>query len=493
MSNLITKAYPTLYKLTANKKLYIWKIYVTHEQSTDTVKLFTEHGAIDGVQVPHMREIKEGKRKLTKFEQGCAEAQSKWQTKKDKECCLEYEDAQYLINITKNAENAVNTKSKTIAKTIAKSCKSASTKSIKINTKAIKVIDENENDENDENDSDAENDSSKVPTINIKAFNFATIRPMLAKTFDPKSAKKTAKKSRTEIIYPAKCQRKLDGIRCMAYLHKNDNDNGDNSIILMSRNGNEMYNFEHIREELLDNILFTTHPNICLDGELYTQDLPFEIISGMSRLKKIEIECDTGGKTAKNVKNAKNAKNAKYAEDFPKIHYHIYDCIDINNLYIPFKERIALLRKIFEPKMSQTSSIHIVVTEDLENIENVKPMHDKYVAEGYEGIMIRNNDSPYELQKRSAHLQKYKEFMEEEFAISGYHEGDGDDIDTIIWDCTTKDGKTFAVRPKGTREYRKELLENADKYIGKQLTVIFQEWTKDNIPRFPVGKAIRME
>ena len=33
--------------------------------------------------------------------------------------------------------------------------------------------------------------------------------------------------------------------------------------------------------------------------------------------------------------------------------------------------------------------------------------------------------------------------------------------------------------------------DNGDKYIGKKLTVIYQELTEDGKPRFPVGKAIR--
>ena len=43
----------------------------------------------------------------------------------------------------------------------------------------------------------------------------------------------------------------------------------------------------------------------------------------------------------------------------------------------------------------------------------------------------------------------------------------------------------------GTREQRKEMFENGKNYIGKLLTVRFQEWSKDKIPRFPVGVQIR--
>ena len=38
---------------------------------------------------------------------------------------------------------------------------------------------------------------------------------------------------------------------------------------------------------------------------------------------------------------------------------------------------------------------------------------------------------------------------------------------------------------------KKKLFENGDDYVGKLLTVVYQELTDDGLPRFPVGKAIR--
>jgi hypothetical protein len=61
----------------------------------------------------------------------------------------------------------------------------------------------------------------------------------------------------------------------------------------------------------------------------------------------------------------------------------------------------------------------------------------------------------------------------------------------VIWECETKDGKPFSVRPRGTFESRKELYLEADKYIGKKLTILFKGYTEDGKPREPVGKAIR--
>jgi DNA ligase-1 len=81
--------------------------------------------------------------------------------------------------------------------------------------------------------------------------------------------------------------------------------------------------------------------------------------------------------------------------------------------------------------------------------------------------------------------------LENEFEIIGFHEGEGDDIGTVIWECKIDDLKIFSVKPKGSREIRRDYFLNAANYIGKKLTVIYQEMTADGIPRFPVGKEIR--
>jgi DNA ligase-1 len=95
---------------------------------------------------------------------------------------------------------------------------------------------------------------------------------------------------------------------------------------------------------------------------------------------------------------------------------------------------------------------------------------------------------------------KYKKFEDGEFEVCGYEEANGEDSGTIIWECyyVNSQGKKerFKVRPKGSREFRRELFENAVKnfkkmYLGQLLTVRFQEISKDGCPRFPVGIGIR--
>lgn len=289
------------------------------------------------------------------------------------------------------------------------------------------------------------------------------VRPMLANKFSIDAYKKNSKAYK--IPFPAFIQKKYDGIRCISYLK-------NNKVILESRKGIEFENFNVLKEQLYE--LFKTKPaNFYLDGELYSEIVEFQVISGLIRLSE------------------KKATPADVKE-INKIEYHIYDCIDLNDLSLGYGDRYDILINLYNiVKLNKNNLIKLVETIEVHKVEDVKKYHDEFVADGYEGLMVRDKKGPYEIQKRSKYLQKYKEFMEEEYKIIGFHEGSGDEKGAIVWDCITSDGKSFAVRPKGTFETRQQLYDNGDKYIGKKLTVIFQELTSDGIPRFPVGKDIR--
>jgi ATP-dependent DNA ligase len=130
-------------------------------------------------------------------------------------------------------------------------------------------------------------------------------------------------------------------------------------------------------------------------------------------------------------------------------------------------------------------------TDVANNLEDIKRLHAEYVADGYEGLILRNKAGLYKVGHRSADLQKYKEFMDDEYKIVGFKEGDGVEKGCVIWVCETKKGQTFSVRPRGTHEERIEAFKKASSQVGKKLTVRFQELTDDGLPRFPVGLAIR--
>ena len=135
--------------------------------------------------------------------------------------------------------------------------------------------------------------------------------------------------------------------------------------------------------------------------------------------------------------------------------------------------------------------ICLVETTEAKTVAEFKAEFGRFIEAGYEGIMLRNKGGMYRCNYRSHDLQKYKEFEEDEFRITGFTQGDGRDKGTVIWVCETKEGKEFTVRPRGTMESRRKLFETGQKYVGKMLTVIYQELTEEGKPRFPVGKDVR--
>jgi ATP-dependent DNA ligase len=45
--------------------------------------------------------------------------------------------------------------------------------------------------------------------------------------------------------------------------------------------------------------------------------------------------------------------------------------------------------------------------------EGLQAKHDEYVAQGYEGIMLRNKAGKYAVGHRSSDLQKFKKFLDD--------------------------------------------------------------------------------
>jgi len=275
-------------------------------------------------------------------------------------------------------------------------------------------------------------------------LDLSKIRPMLANKYENK---------KKHIKYPCYVQPKLDGIRCLAYKKNNE-------IILMSRNNKLFANLDHIKTILLKNDF-----DYILDGELFTKNLEFGEISGLVR-KEILDKDDS--------------------EKIKKIQYHVYDIININNMNQGFNERFQILNNFIK----NNKIINIVKTEICDSHSSILEKYDNYVKDDYEGIMIRNFNGKYKLNYRSNDLLKLKPFHDADYKIVNFKEGDGRDKGCVIWICENKNKQEFNVRPKGTLEERRKLFKNGSKYIGKLLTVRFQE-IMDDIPRFGVGITIR--
>ena len=167
-----------------------------------------------------------------------------------------------------------------------------------------------------------------------------------------------------------------------------------------------------------------------------------------------------------------------------KLKFHVFDFFDLKKLDMTFEERWEKVKSL------KNSHYEYVETTLVMLRDHVPMMHEKHVKEGHEGTMIREASSVYEVGQRSNYLLKHKDFQTEEYPIVDVKEGSGREVGTAIWVCKVGE-QHFSVRPEGTLEVRRKFLEEKDKYIGKQLTVRFQNLTALGVPRFPVGVVVR--
>lgn len=271
---------------------------------------------------------------------------------------------------------------------------------------------------------------------------FAPPLPMLAHDYN---------KRKKDMKFPCFAQRKLDGVRCIAAVGQG----------LFSRNGKPLSPLlGHIVQELQ-----TLPSGVVLDGELYSDTLSFQEIVGLVK-RKVTTDADT-------VK----------ARD---IYLCAYDQVLDGK---GFEERYLHLQSLIVPTLK---CIRLLETVVCASEEDLKRLHSEYVSEGYEGIILRNKRGLYNVSHRSVDLQKYKEFEDAEYEVTGFKEGDGTEKGCVIWICRLPSSDVeFAVRPRGTHDERARAFLTASSMIGKKLNVRYQELTDDGLPRFPVGICFR--
>lgn len=249
------------------------------------------------------------------------------------------------------------------------------------------------------------------------------------------------------------CQPKFDGNRCLITKLE------DGSIRFSSRSGKEFTNIPHLVEALKD----VLPVGDIMDGELIIDNTPLQEITGA-------------------VMNRDENDTEK-----AKLRFYWYDYIPSGESNKSYKERF-----IDNPlRESLVSDKVYYVSPDLYTDNTFKQTFARYIEEGYEGLMLRNINMPYEFGKRSKNLLKYKEFLTDEFKILDIIDSEQEPGQPKFV-CSLGNGNEVTVRMKGNKDHNTVYLNQKDSYIGKWLTVQYQAWTDNNTSiQFPVGIEIR--
>ena len=240
-----------------------------------------------------------------------------------------------------------------------------------------------------------------------------------------------------KIKFPAHIQRKYNGNRCLAVI-----ENGE--VSLWSRKQKRILGMPHIEAAYREAFARLEGVTI-LDGELYRHGWSLQKISGFCRKE--------GTKPG-----------------FRQIKHVVYDLPSSDE---PEHKRRADLAFLFAAVDSDC--LELAPTEVITMREAVKPTHDAYVSEGYEGAILRNLEGKYAAGKRSYDLVKVKDFKELEFPIVDISEGRGKFAGKAIFTCRAENGKEFDCCAPGTLKDRAEFFER----------------TEDGMPSHGVGLVVR--
>lgn len=270
----------------------------------------------------------------------------------------------------------------------------------------------------------------------------------LANTFDPE-------KPREKQYWVS---RKMDGLRGIYIPYDG----------LYTRQGKKIFGFENtIEKDMFD---FSSKNNFCaIDGELFSTDIPFEEIQGAVMSNKNIDDA---------VKEHIKFNAFAVVKDFWKkeVYDTTYKMIEIVN-------SIGQNYKYLKP-----------VETVCVNVSEIDSIHDKFVLEGYEGIMLRHPNISYEF-KRGNGLLKFKKFFERDFTIISVFEGKGKYQGKLggIKVRGEIDGKIIESEVgSGFNDEHREQMWNED-LIGKLVEVKYQGLTPDNSLRFPVFNKLKLD
>jgi DNA ligase-1 len=242
--------------------------------------------------------------------------------------------------------------------------------------------------------------------------------------------------------------RKIDGLRVLIY-------KGDDGELHTSSRG--ATNYDPAMSEILRHPelikMFNENPGLMLDGEAYKYGMPLQDINSVARTQKKLV-------------------------DYSVLQFYWYDIVDLE---ATAEERINRINQLaseynlsFDPERIFNEGelrIQVVPQVKVSGWDNMMKLHNDYVEEGWEGLVIRLVDSKYGPNKRSNDMIKIKCYQDSEFLITGYELGLRGSED-MVFICQTEAGNEFKAKPFGDREQKRWYVDNfKEECLGKMATV----------------------
>lgn len=308
----------------------------------------------------------------------------------------------------------------------------------------------------------------------VEELNEIPVLPMLASDFN---------KVGHRIKFPCYTSVKYDGVRAFAIKR--------NGVVELKSRTGQPYNVPHLQEALRGFMSDGEH----FDGEIYLHNYALQDITSAVKRTDPEKEVEKALKAHKKAVNTKQEGEKELdviearliARIRHQLEFHMFDIV----CSATFEDRVKMMEDIHHEKRDGYGEfIHLTNYDwcvDEQTLKN--KLHPESIKFGFEGVMLRNLDGLYESGKRSADLQKYKTFVDEEFLILDVVEdkqGDG----VFVLKNNLNEQRFQCVM--GDLGQRKSFLLDKHNLVGKWLNVKFQTRYRGTLlPQFPCGQYVR--
>lgn len=257
-----------------------------------------------------------------------------------------------------------------------------------------------------------------------------------------------------------------------------------------------------------------------IDGDVVSRNFkPIRNIYTRAELRKM-IPDGMDGELMLRGENAFNAISSAFSgfKGEPDFVFHVFDWVkdDPNK---PYVERLKDLEEWF--MTNNNDHITLVPYTFLETLEDVVKFEDKCFKDGYEGSMYRTPNGKYKAGRSTLKEQillKKKRWHDSEGIIIGFTEQETNENEKEINELgltkrsTKKAGKVLAGTLGNiilqdptfpgeevevgtglglTKEFRQEIWNNRDSYMGKVVNYKYQKEGGVDKPRFPTMRGIR--
>lgn len=277
----------------------------------------------------------------------------------------------------------------------------------------------------------------------------------------------TNSEGRPEMKGIKRLEPKLDGVRVIMAVGFPDY--GGINVVCYSRNGKIFENFKHIEEQIenyadhLRKAVGVKNSGFVLDGEVVGNS--FQELMRQARRKE-------------DVQNDDSV-------------FHIFDVVPIEDFLrghwnAQLSKRLAILEKM-QPTIDKMANVELLphIQVDLDTDEGQAELH-KYaqdmVAAGYEGIMIKDLDAPYECARSKSWL-KWKPTITVDLEVIGIEEGTGRNkgrLGALV--CSGNDhGKDITVNAGSgfSDKERKQLWEDRNVIFGRTVEIMADAVTQN--------------